>query len=77
MEIATSEDFYRWVCGEVNSTNPFAYNYTAAHNYYLSYLYIFRKKRVQIFRELYNEYIRQGLLDPDHVMGEFSLIFVV
>jgi hypothetical protein len=76
MAKATTDAFKRRVCGESNSINPFAYNYTAAHNYYSSYVLVFRKKWVQVPRELYNCYIVNGLLDSEHVIGT-SLFFLI
>jgi hypothetical protein len=73
MAIAISEDFRKRVCGTPNSTNPFAYNYIAAANYYSSYLWVFRKKWVQVPRDLYNRYVCDGLLDPEHIIGESTV----
>jgi hypothetical protein len=71
MAIGKSHDFIARVCGECNSDNPFAYNYAAAQNYYSSYVKVFRKKWVQVPKQLYNYYVCNGLLDLEHTIGHF------
>ncbi|KAI0328058.1 hypothetical protein GY45DRAFT_1282616 [Cubamyces sp. BRFM 1775] len=50
---------------EYDDTNP-----QRDENYYSQYLKVFRKCTIRIPRDLYNEYVKRGLLDPSHTIGE-------
>lgn len=65
-----SDAFRKQCCGKANSLNAFDYNYTAGSNYYSSEVLVFRKHTVRVPKELYNTYIRDGLLDDAHTMGK-------
>ncbi|KAG6847247.1 hypothetical protein H0H93_009287 [Arthromyces matolae] len=56
--------------GTANSTNPFAFNETANRNYSASHIHVFRRITVLVPADLVDSYARQGLLDPDHTIGE-------
>ena len=58
-------------CGMLpNSSNPFAFNTTSNHNYITGYIWVFRKRYVQMKGTLNNEYLKLGLFDEQHTIGE-------
>ncbi|KAH7911440.1 hypothetical protein BJ138DRAFT_1113204 [Hygrophoropsis aurantiaca] len=65
-----SPSFLRRCANHVNSSNPFAYNTTSFKNYYSSYLLVFRRSQVRVPVKLYNDLVRNGLLDPYHTIGQ-------
>jgi hypothetical protein len=71
MGIWRSPKFLKHTAGICNTDNPFAFNYTSCNNYFGMYLKVFRRYTVKVTRDLYNGMVHQGLLDPNHVIGEF------
>lgn len=65
-------DFLRKCAGETNTTNPFEFNEGSNTHYISSYVCVYRRRRVRISTELYNTYMLDGLLDPNHVIGAFA-----
>ncbi|TBU51721.1 hypothetical protein BD310DRAFT_833714 [Dichomitus squalens] len=65
------EDKYRGAClGTANSRSPFAFNYKSDVNYLNQYVKVYRKWEVNITPAQYNELYMDGLLDPNHTIGE-------
>lgn len=54
-----------------NMDNPFAFNYTSCNNYFGMYLKVFLCYTVKVPWDLYNWMVCQGLLVPNHIIGEF------
>ena len=57
----------------VNSQNPLAYNEKSAKHYYSAHIHVFRRSQTSVSTELYNQLLSQGLLDPEHVIGEYYI----
>ncbi|KAH7902820.1 hypothetical protein BJ138DRAFT_973516, partial [Hygrophoropsis aurantiaca] len=70
MAIWKSTTFLQRCANLVNSSNPFAYNTTSFKNYYSSHILVFRRPQVQVPVDLYNGLVQDGLLDPDHIIGQ-------
>ncbi|KAI0325881.1 hypothetical protein GY45DRAFT_1259994, partial [Cubamyces sp. BRFM 1775] len=69
---------YRLRClSTPNQLSPLYYNYTSDDNYLNHYLRVFRKCVVRMDREEYNRFIRLGLLDPSHTIGECRSLLLV
>ena len=45
-------------------------------NYYSQYLKVYRKCTIRMPRDLYNEYVKRGLLDASHTIGKFHCALV-
>ena len=49
---------------------PFTFNKATNTNYMKSFIAIFKCTKVKVNAELFNYYLRNGLLDPNHTMGK-------
>jgi len=67
----TEPEFLDKVTSIPNSDNPFTFNETSNKNYMNGYIHVFRRTRARVPRELYVNYCRKGLLDPDHTVGKW------
>ena len=56
-------------CG-LGRKNPFEFHEDANRIYMHSYVDVFRRCNRQVPEALYVKYIKQGLLDPQHIIGE-------
>ncbi|KAK6972318.1 hypothetical protein R3P38DRAFT_3335904 [Favolaschia claudopus] len=65
----TSSKFLTACAGSTNSLNPFAFNTTSHRNFISSYVPVYRRTSVRVPRDLYNFYLKEGLFDPDHIIG--------
>ncbi|KAF8204136.1 hypothetical protein BJ912DRAFT_841585, partial [Pholiota molesta] len=73
----TTDEFLRKISMATNTDNPFAFNETSNDVYMRTEMHVFRRTWVNVPVELYDDYSRRGLLDPEHVIGEslsFSLM---
>jgi hypothetical protein len=70
----TSQKFFKDCGGDANSNNPFAFNYSVDKKFIASYVDVFRREEVRVPIDLYNLYLSQGLLDPEHTIGNFSTV---
>ena len=68
MKEFTTSEFYKGVCSYVNSDNPFAFNTVSTNNYIAHYIDVFRRVKVGLDREMYNDYVKEGLQDKNHVI---------
>ncbi|KAH6894948.1 hypothetical protein BKA70DRAFT_1032085, partial [Coprinopsis sp. MPI-PUGE-AT-0042] len=64
-----SPTFAKNCSGDVNSLNPFAFNFTSNNNYLKMYTLVYYKKDVWVDKDLYNLYLRLGYLDENHIVG--------
>lgn len=71
-----SWDFINYATGMCNSNNPFAYNYRSRDTYFAMYLKVFRRQTVMMPQYLYNEMLREGLFDENHIIGEVLCIIL-
>ncbi|KAG2016531.1 hypothetical protein CC2G_009690 [Coprinopsis cinerea AmutBmut pab1-1] len=69
MEQWRSDKFIRQCVTTPNSDNPFAFNYNSNTNYLKTWTKVMNKKWVNVPLHLYNLYVSQGYLDPNHVIG--------
>ena len=51
--------------------NPFEFNEDSNRHYMHHYIDVFRHCSVQVPKELYIKYLKKGLLDSRHIIGEF------
>ncbi|KII83447.1 hypothetical protein PLICRDRAFT_119413 [Plicaturopsis crispa FD-325 SS-3] len=70
MDRFTSRSFLDDVSAVSNSPNPFAFNERSNDRYIQQYIDVFRRTKALVPSELYNSYMRQGLFDPDHIIGQ-------
>jgi hypothetical protein len=61
--------FFESCTGVPSSSNPFEYNDKASRKYMQDRVLVFRKAEVCVPAALFNQYIREGLLDPEHTIG--------
>ncbi|EDR01612.1 uncharacterized protein LACBIDRAFT_310678 [Laccaria bicolor S238N-H82] len=69
-QIWQSADFLKRCGMSTNSSNPFAFNTTSDRNYTAGFIWVFRKAFVKIPQDLYNQYLREGLFNPTHKIGD-------
>ena len=62
--------FQRHCSLKANHLQPFQFNEHADTNYMKGFIAIFKCTKVKVDVELYNYYLRNGLLDQTHTMGE-------
>jgi hypothetical protein len=74
MEQFTTQGFYDAVCSYTNSDNPFVFNTKANNNYIARYIDVFRRVKVELEGDDYNNYLKDGLLDKRHVIGICSIV---
>jgi len=55
--------------------NPFEFHENSNRHYMQSYIDVFRRCSVQVPKELYVKYLKKGLLDHRHTIGEAFSIF--
>ncbi|KAG6808766.1 hypothetical protein H0H92_002969 [Tricholoma furcatifolium] len=65
-----TRDFHRFCINRPNTTNPFSFSPLADLNYMRHHIYVFRRVAVRMSADLYNIYMEQGLLDPNHTISE-------
>ncbi|KDR69513.1 hypothetical protein GALMADRAFT_77437, partial [Galerina marginata CBS 339.88] len=53
--------------------NPFRFNEDSNRHYMQSYIDFFRRCSAKISKDLYQKYLRRGLLDTHHTIGEWLL----
>lgn len=53
-----------------NIGNPFTFNERSHRIYTSKYIDVFRRRSKQVPRDIYDQHVRQGLLDPKHTIGE-------
>lgn len=70
MSMWVSPEFRQHCAQQHNLGSAFAFNRWADLRYTRSYLWIFRKVDVSMPADLYNRYLSNGLLDPDHTIGQ-------
>lgn len=63
--------FLETCAGVPSSCNPLEYNDKASRKYMQDRVLVFRKAEVCVPAALFNQYIREGLLDPEHTIGLF------
>lgn len=68
----TTENFLNSVTGIANSDNPFTFNETSNTMYMQRHIFVFRRTNAKVDRDLYIDYCKQGLLDPNHTIGKLS-----
>ncbi|KAL7278898.1 hypothetical protein ACG7TL_006729 [Trametes sanguinea] len=66
----TSDKYRRLCLSHTNGQSPLEYNYKSDDNYQKLYLRVFRKSLVRMGREQYNTFVKAGLFDSSHVIGE-------
>lgn len=71
-----SKAFLTQTAGMCNSENPFAFNYRSFGNYFSMYIKVFRRGLVLVPCALYNQLLCDGLLNPSHVIGEYSTLYL-
>ncbi|KAF8185207.1 hypothetical protein BJ912DRAFT_927583, partial [Pholiota molesta] len=64
----TTDEFLRKISMATNTDNPFAFNETSNDVYMRTEMHVFRRTWVNVPVELYDDYSRRGLLDPEHVI---------
>jgi hypothetical protein len=74
-ESFTKEEFLNSIVVLPNSNHPFAFNEKSNRIYMQHHILVFRHTQAFVPRELYISYCRQGLLDDDHTIGTWALIF--
>lgn len=65
-----SAKFFKRVACDVNSSNPFAYQYCMDAAYKATYVQVYRKIEACVRADLYPKLELPGLLNPDHTIGE-------
>ncbi|KAG6835918.1 hypothetical protein H0H93_013359, partial [Arthromyces matolae] len=70
LETFETRDYKRLCLSITNSNNPFSFNVTADTNYTSQHILVFRRSSVRMPANLYNAYLEQGLLDPNHTLYE-------
>ncbi|KAK7696051.1 hypothetical protein QCA50_000692 [Cerrena zonata] len=65
-----STKFLYKVAGSCNSLNPFTFHTNSNDAYLETYLWVYRKAQVYVNSDLYNLYLKQGFLDPSHIIGQ-------
>ncbi|KAH6890806.1 hypothetical protein BKA70DRAFT_1441709 [Coprinopsis sp. MPI-PUGE-AT-0042] len=70
MDTWLSSAFIRDCGSDVNSLNPFAFNFTSNTNYLKTYTLVYYKKEVWVDKDLCNRYLKLGYLDESHVIDE-------
>ena len=71
-----SQPFLNRVAGEINSHNPFSYQYNMDKAYKASFVHVYRKIEACIRADLYRKLAASGLLDPNHIIGTSEAVFI-
>lgn len=73
LERFTVAQFYKTMASSCVSgrENPFEFNEDSNRHYMQHYIDVFRRCSVQVPKELYMKYLKKGLLDSRHTIGEF------
>ncbi|THU98734.1 hypothetical protein K435DRAFT_660314 [Dendrothele bispora CBS 962.96] len=61
----------------MNSLNPFAFNVNADTEYTNFYMLVFRKGYSNVPVALFNRFVEQGLLDPNHTIGKLFYLSIL
>ena len=66
----TTDQYWKDCLAPTNLHSPVAFNHRSDSNYMNRYMFVFRKSEIsQMPGDLYNTYVRKGLLNPDHMIG--------
>jgi hypothetical protein len=71
MDLWSSDSFLHFCA--TNSTRadyPFTYQYSVQRNYVSSYVKVHEKPTCRVERDLYNMMVTEGLMDPNHIIGQ-------
>jgi len=71
----TTDPFLKRTACACNHDNPFSFNESNNSNYISTYIHVFRRTSVLVPHDLYNQYMKQGLLDKNHTIGEREAYF--
>ena len=52
-----------------SANNPFAFQERANQKYMKHYILVFRRERAMVSIDLYDKYLKLGLLDENHIIG--------
>lgn len=62
-------EYFETCGGSPMTTNPFEYNMKSGTKYFQERMKVFRKATVCVPEDLFNWYVREGLLDSNHTIG--------
>ena len=71
--IWVSKEFCEDCLAIPNLASVFSFNRLSNARYMRHYLWVFRKSETDMQVDLYNEYVRRGLLDSSHIIGEWNM----
>lgn len=69
-----SPAFLYRVAAQVNSDNPFSYQYHVDQAYKATYVHVYRKIQACVCANLYPQLAKPGLLDPLHTIGKLFML---
>lgn len=72
METFVGPSFLQYCSLKANHIHPFAFNEDANASYMKRYIAVFKRTKVKVPANIYNYYLKNGLLDRTHTMGTIS-----
>lgn len=69
----STDEFLNDAASIPNTGNPFTFNERSHRTYTSRYIDVFRRASKRVPREIYNQHVRQGLLDKTHTIGKLFL----
>lgn len=69
----STEKFLNDAASIPHTGNPFTFNERSHRTYTSKYIDVFRRPSKRVPREIYNQHVRQGLLDTTHTIGKLFL----
>ncbi|PPQ78598.1 hypothetical protein CVT26_005316 [Gymnopilus dilepis] len=66
----STDEFLSRASSVPNTNNPLAFNEHLNTLYLRKYVKVYRRRMAVVPRELYNKYVKLGLLDPNHTIGQ-------
>lgn len=66
----TSDKFRKLFAGHINSANPFSFHYNLDDRYISRFVEVYRRIESSVDNRLYDRLRSNGLLDPEHTIGE-------
>jgi hypothetical protein len=70
-----TDTFKRFCCTRPSGNNFLSYSLAAAEQFTTKYMAVFRKSVVAVSPAEYNLFVRSGLLDPNHYIGVYQLLY--